>query len=49
MYQMFDFLYCVALMHGKGGNKMKRYLSDLFYFAQKKGQKWSFGPFGKLY
>ena len=49
MYQMFDFLYCVALMHGKGSNKMKRYLSDLFYFAQKKGQKWSFGPFGKLY
>jgi len=49
MYQMFDFLYCVALMHNEGPRKMKRYLSDLFYFAQKKGQIWGFGPFGKLY
>ena len=49
MYQMFDFLYCVALLHLKSPTSMKRYLSDLFYFAQKKGQKWDFGPFGKLY
>ena len=60
MMQMFDFLHILALVYGTNGanNKKKKaigkkgfitFIRDLFYFAQKKGMKWHFGPFGKLY
>ena len=60
MMQMFDFLHILALVYGKGGANNKKpkatgkkgfitFIRDLFYFAQKKGMKWHFGPFGKLY
>lgn len=60
MMQMFDFLHILAIVYGTGGannNKKKAtgkrgfitFIRDLFYFAQKKGMKWHFGPFGKLY
>jgi len=48
--QMCDFIYTLSLLHDKMKQKnFERFMTDLFYYAQKKGQKWNFGPFGKLY
>ena len=50
MMQMCDFLYVLSqLMDKMKDKKFERFMTDLFYYAQKKGQKWGFGPFGKLY
>jgi len=50
MMQMCDFLYVLSLVMDKKGEKQfERFMTDLFYYAQKKGQKWDFGPFAKLY
>ena len=60
MMQMFDFIYILAVIYGTNGINAKgkrglgpkgfiTFITDLFYFAQKKGMKWHFGPFGKLY
>ena len=53
MMQMVDFLYLFALLKAemKTGNsdaKFNNFLTNLFYWSQKKGQKWKFGPFGKM-
>lgn len=50
MMQMCDFLSILSELKEKlGSNKFEGLMTDLFYYAQKKGQKWEFGPFGKLY
>lgn len=58
MMQMVDFLNILQLLIvklGKTERKNKKIpsfeevLTEVFYYAQKKGQKWDFGPFGKLY
>ncbi len=50
MMQMCDFLYILSIiLKKKGEKKFEHFMTDLFYYAQKKGQKWEFGPFGKLY
>ncbi|MBT6295499.1 MAG: hypothetical protein HOJ14_02945 [Nitrospina sp.] len=41
------FTYILALLKEK--NKLINFVTMCYYFAQKKGQKWNFGPFGKLY
>jgi hypothetical protein len=51
--QMVEFTYILAMMQRKrdtkGENKLDEFATNCFYFAQKKGQKYDFGPFGKLY
>jgi len=60
MMQMVDFLNILQLLIDKlGKTKLTRtnkniisfeeLLTEVFYYAHKKGQKWDFGPFGKLY
>jgi hypothetical protein len=41
------FTYILALL--KKHNKLIDFVTMCYYFSQKKGQKWNFGPFGKLY
>jgi hypothetical protein len=47
MMQMVEFVYILALFEQK--DKLTEFVTKCFYFAQKKGQKYRFGPFGKLY
>ena len=47
MMQMVDFTWILAKLK-ENGNLIK-FLSMSYYFAQKKGQIYNFGPFGKLY
>jgi hypothetical protein len=47
--QMVEFTYILAMMQKKSGNVLQEFATSCFYFAQKKGQKYDFGPFGKLY
>lgn len=47
--QMVEFTYILATMQKKSGNVLQEFATSCFYFAQKKGQKYDFGPFGKLY
>jgi hypothetical protein len=50
MMQMADFLYILSkilVKYDKEG--LEAFITDLFYFSQKMGQKWDFGPFGKLH
>ena len=58
MMQMVDFLNILQLLIDKLGKTERKnkdiisfeeVLTEVFYYAQKKGQKWDFGPFGKLY
>ena len=54
MMQMVDFIYLLAVMQktmNKAGSKQtfESFMTDLFYWAQKKGQQWHFGPFAKSY
>jgi len=50
MMQMVDFLNILQILIDKLGKKgFEQLLTDTFYYAQKKGQKWDFGPFSKLY
>ena len=46
MIQMVEFTYQLALL--KQGTKLQTFLTKCFYFAQKKGEIYNFGPFGKL-
>ena len=49
MMQMVDFLYLFAkLKKQMGDTAFRNFMTNLFYWAQKKGQKWYFGPFGKM-
>jgi len=49
MMQMVDFLYLfAALQNNTSKAQFTKFLSNLFYWAQKKGQEWQFGPFGKM-
>ena len=47
MMQMVEFTYILALL--KEQNQLETFLTRAYYFAQKKGIKYNFGPFGKLY
>ena len=47
--QMVEFTYILAMMQKKSGDVLQEFATSCFYFAQKKGQKYDFGPFGKLY
>jgi hypothetical protein len=47
MMQMVDFTYLLARL--KDNKNLTKFVTMSYYFAQKKGQKWNFGPFGKLY
>ena len=47
MMQMVDFVWIMAKL--KENNNLIKFLSMSYYFAQKKGQIYNFGPFGKLY
>jgi len=47
--QMVEFTYLLAMMQKKSGDVLQEFATSCFYFAQKKGQKYDFGPFGKLY
>ena len=47
MMQMVDFTWILAKL--KEQDNFIRFLTLCFYFAQKKGIKYNFGPFGKLY
>ena len=47
MMQMVEFVYILALFEQE--KKLTEFVTKCFYFAQKKGQKYNFGPFGKLY
>jgi len=56
MMQMVDFTFILALMKNlsgtnKGSDKsqLQIFLTSSYYFAQKKGFVYNFGPFGKLY
>jgi hypothetical protein len=54
MMQMVDFIYLLTVMQktmNKSGSKQtfESFMTDLFYWAQKKGQQWHFGPFAKSY
>ena len=46
MIQMVEFTYQLALL--KQGTKLQTFLTKCFYFAQKRGEIYNFGPFGKL-
>jgi len=47
MIQMVEFTYQLAQM--KSANNLQEFLTKAYYFAQKRGQIYDFGPFGKLY
>ena len=47
MMQMVDFTWILAKL--KEQNHLIRFFTLCYYFAQKKGVKYNFGPFGKLY
>ena len=47
MMQMVDFVYILALLQEQ--KQLTLFLTRCYYFAQKKGIKYNFGPFGKLY
>tara|TARA_B110000467_G_C18290453_1_gene464444 strand:+ start:47 stop:1516 length:1470 start_codon:yes stop_codon:yes gene_type:complete len=47
MMQMVDFTYLLARL--KDNKNLIKFVTMSYYFAQKKGQKYYFGPFGKLY
>jgi len=47
MMQLVDFTYSLALLKNK--EELDDFLTRAYYFAQKKGVKYNFGPFGKLY
>ncbi len=47
--QMVEFTYLLAMMQKKSGDVLQEFATSCYYFAQKKGQKYDFGPFGKLY
>ena len=55
MQQMVDFVWILAKLksnkaEGKNkGNNLTRFLTLCYYFAQKKGQIYNFGPFAKVY
>ena len=60
MMQMIDFTFILALMKNQevmdtiDGTIFKKpllqqFLTKSYYFAQKRGVKYNFGPFGKLY
>ena len=49
MMQMTDFIYLFATLKNAVSKEVYiKFLTNLFYWAQKKGQEWQFGPFGKL-
>ena len=49
MMQMVDFLYVFAMLKSSLKDaEFILFLTNLFYWAQKKGQEWHFGPFGKM-
>ena len=47
MMQMVDFTYLLARL--QDNKKLTEFVTICYYSAQKKGQKYYFGPFGKLY
>jgi hypothetical protein len=47
MMQMVDFTFLLGRL--KENKNLIKFATMCYYFAQKKGQKWNFGPFGKLY
>ena len=47
MIQMVEFTYQLAQM--KDAGNLQEFLTKAYYFAQKRGQIYDFGPFGKLY
>ena len=47
MQQMVDFVWILAKL--KKNKKLILFMTKCYYFAQKKGQLWNFGPFGKVY
>ena len=55
MQQMVDFVWILAKLKSnkaegkKKGNNLTRFLTLCYYFAQKKGQIYNFGPFAKVY
>ena len=53
MMQMVEFTYQMAQMKQKksesAGDMLQEFLTKAYYFAQKRGQIYNFGPFGKLY
>ena len=49
MMQMVDFLYVFAMLKSSlKDDEFILFLTNLFYWAQKKGHEWHFGPFGKM-
>ena len=46
MIQMVEFTYQMAML--KKNKKLQTFLTKCFYFAQKRGEIYNFGPFGKL-
>jgi len=46
MIQMVEFTYQMAML--KQNKRLQTFLTKCFYFAQKKGEIYNFGPFGKL-
>ena len=46
MIQMVEFTYQMAML--KQNTKLQTFLTKCFYFAQKRGEIYNFGPFGKL-
>ena len=60
MMQMIDFTFILALMRTQEvmdtidgtifkKSLLQQFLTKSYYFAQKRGVKYNFGPFGKLY
>ena len=52
MQQMVEFVYILAKLKdnkNKKGNNLTLFLTLCYYFAQKKGQIFNFGPFAKVY
>jgi hypothetical protein len=50
MMQMADFLYILSkILHRDKKKGLEAFITNLFYFSQKMGQEWGFGPFGKLH
>ena len=53
MMQMVEFTYQMAQMKKtrstSSDDMLQEFLTKAYYFAQKRGVKYNFGPFGKLY
>ena len=47
MMQMVDFTWILAKL--KNQSNLIKFATLCYYFAQKRGVKYNFGPFGKLY